>query len=132
MVPVSNWGQWLRRAGLIIGLAGVAEVIVWGLINYEGGPSWIAVGPLSIYVVPFLAGIIVAWKWSLGGGILLIAIVTIWLIFLIYLSFVSVPITQPIPELLSYIAEFMLPIFLPQLITGAFFLLSWRVGRSRS
>lgn len=123
--------KWFRRAGLIIGLAGVIEITVWGLLNYEGEPSWFAVPPLSVYVVPFLAGILVAWKWSLGGGIMLIAIAIFWLILLIAIVF-STPITQLILQLLSYIAEFELPLILPLLITGLLFLLSWKAERSHA
>lgn len=123
--------KWLRRAGLIVGIAGVVEVIVWGLLNYEGGPSLISIPQLSVYVVPFLAGIIVAWKWPLGGGVMLVVIASFWLAFIVYTVF-SIPITQLILELLTYIAQFTLPLILPQLITGVLFIFSHEAKHDRT
>jgi hypothetical protein len=45
--------KWLRRADLIVGVAGLVVLIVWGLFNYEGGPSQYAIPGLIIYATPF-------------------------------------------------------------------------------
>lgn len=110
---------WLRRLGLAAGVAGLIWLVIWGLFNYEGGPSWIAIAPLSVYVLPFLAGIIIAWNRPLVGGIWLIAIAIFWPA----IDFAELAERQT-TFVLSHLVHIM-PVYLPQLITGILFLLSY-------
>jgi len=117
----------LRLAGLIVGIAGLIEVIVWGLFNSEGGPGWWAIPPLIVYGIPFILGLLLCWKWPLVGSISLIIIALFWLVLLTALVFSSGT-SQSIVELLPTISG-ILAISLPQFITGILFLLSWRAER---
>lgn len=126
---MSKRGNRLRLAGLIVGLAGLIEVIVWGLFNSEGEPSWYAVIPMSVYIVPFLIGLIVSWKWSLVGGITLIVIAAFWFIVITAIYFLT-PSINPVLELLSFAVLLFAALGLPYLLTGILFLLSWRAKRT--
>ena len=121
--------KWLRRAGLIVGLAGLVVLIVWGLFNYEGGPSQYAIPGLIIFVTPFLIGVLVALKWPLVGGIALIAIALSWLTFIIVLIF-SEPIAQSIASLVLSMFVLIAPVTLPPLAAGILFILYWRAERA--
>jgi hypothetical protein len=121
--------RWLRRAGFIVGLAGVAVLIVWVLFNYEGGPSRFAMPALVIYVTPLLVCVLIAWKWPLVGGIILVTISLFCLIYIIIIPF-STPITQSIPPLLLSRFRLAAPVTLPPLASGILFILYWRAERA--
>jgi hypothetical protein len=129
-VKVETKIKWLRRAGLIVGLAGAVALIVWGLFNAEGGLSGSAFPSLIIfYVAPLLIGVVIAWNWPLAGGIALVAIGLSWLIFIFVLVF-SEPIAQSITSLALSMFVIIAPITLPPLATGILFLLYWRAKRA--
>ena len=111
----------LYRAGLIVGLAGAIELTLFFFATSEGGFSWYSVPTVIVFVFPFLAMIAVAWKWSLVGGILLIAGGLLWPVWCLT---IIPPTTQPIP--LPTLALAILPVSLPLLATGILFLLSRR------
>jgi hypothetical protein len=120
--------RWLRRAGFIVGLAGLAVLIVWGLFNAEGGPKY-AIPGLMIFVTPFLVGILIAWKWPLAGATVLIVIALFWLIF--YLSIVfSEPINQSIASLVLSILRVIAPVTFLPLASGILLILYWRAERA--
>jgi len=121
--------KWLRRAGLIVGLAGVAVLIVWGLFHAEGGPSRYAIPPLIIYVAPFLIGVLVAWKWPLVGGIALVVIALSWLILFIVIV-TTTPTSQSILPLVLSMFVLTIPVTLLPLAAGVLFLLYWRAERA--
>jgi hypothetical protein len=121
--------RWLRRAGLIIGVGGLVVLIVWGLFNYEGGPSQYAIPGLLIFVTPFLISVLVAWKWPLAGGIALIVIALSWLISIMTLVF-SEPIAQSIASLVLSLFVIIAPVTLLPLAAGILFLLYWRAERA--
>jgi len=60
--------KWLRRAGLIVGLAGAVWLTLFIFAVSEGRFSWYSVPTVIVFVLPFLAIIAIAWKWSLIGG----------------------------------------------------------------
>jgi hypothetical protein len=129
---MSKRGKRLRLAGLIVGIAGIIGVTIWGLFNGEGGPGWSgwwALPEVGItFIIPFLTGLLLSWRWPLVGSIILIFIGLFWLVLLTALLFSSHT-SQSIVELLPTILG-SLAISLPQLITGILFLLSWRSRRA--
>jgi hypothetical protein len=129
---MSKSGKRLRLAGLIAGIAGIISVTIWGLFNGEGGPGWSgwwAIPEVGItFIIPFLSGLLLSWRWPIVGSIILIFIALFWLVLLTTLLFSSHT-SQSIAELLPTILG-GLAISLPQFITGILFLLSWRAGRA--
>ena len=115
--------KWLRRAGLIVGLAGAVWLTLFIFAVSEGRFSWYSVPTVIVFVLPFLAIIAIAWKWSLIGGILLIAGGLFWPVWRLT---TMPPTTQPMP--LPTLALVLLPVSLPLLASGILFLLS-REGR---
>jgi hypothetical protein len=126
----NNRQQRLRRAGLIVGLASVALWIILVFVISEGGFSWYSV-PNLILVIPFLAGVLIAWRWPFAGGIVLIVMALYELISVTAIRF-STPSTNPILELLLFTAMAALPLGLPPLATGILFLLSGKAERPSS
>jgi hypothetical protein len=116
--------KWLHRAGLIVGLAGLVVLIVWGLFNAEGGPKY-AIPGLMIYVTPSLIGILIVWKWPLAGGITLVAIALGWLVFVNVLVFSVTTPHLPLSDML-HLSVLIAPVTLPPLVSGILFLLYWR------
>ena len=116
--------NWLRRSGLIVGLAGVVEILFFfGIVKGEGEPSFTSLFPVIVVcVIPFLVCMLIAWKWPLAGGVLLIIIALYWEA----ASIVNPLRTQPI---LFSRFTIVLPLSLPLLATGILFLLSWKVGK---
>ncbi|RLC61268.1 MAG: hypothetical protein DRI01_08795 [Chloroflexi bacterium] len=115
--------KWLRRTGLIVGLAGAVWLTLFIFAVSEGRFSWYSVPTVIVFVLPFLAIIAIAWKWSLIGGILLIAGGLFWPVWRLT---TMPPTTQPMP--LPTLALVLLPVSLPLLASGILFLLS-REGR---
>ena len=116
--------KWLRRAGLIVGLAGATELTLFILATSEGRFSWFAAPTVVILVLPFLVSVAIAWKWPLIGGILLIIGGLFWPVWrLISMPPMSTPMPLPI------LALVILPVSLPLLATGILFLLSWEGRR---
>ncbi|MBN1160972.1 MAG: hypothetical protein JXA17_03380 [Dehalococcoidales bacterium] len=117
----------LRRAGLIIGILGIVEICIWGIFNTEGGPSWEALMPAIafafIYTLPLLVGLFISWKWSFGGGITLIVIAVIWLVFIATRYFL-IPAINPVSELILYTVTFFAILGLPYLVPGILFVLA--------
>lgn len=118
-------------AGLIVGLAGLVVLIVWGLFHAEGGPSRYAIPPLIIYVAPFLIGVLVAWKWPLAGGIALVAIALSWLVFIVVLV-ATTPTSQSVWSLVLSMFVLTIPVTLLPLAAGVLFILYWRAERASS
>jgi len=115
--------KWLRRTGLIVGLAGAVWLTLFIFAVSEGRFSWYSVPTVIVFVLPFLAIIAIAWKWSLIGGILLIAGGLFWPVWRLT---TMPPTTQPMP--LPTLALVLLSVSLPLLASGILFLLS-REGR---
>jgi len=113
--------KWLRPVAFVASIALLIEIITWGLYHYEGGPSWVAVIPLSIYVVPFIGCLIIAWKKPFLGGIVLIGIAAILIIYSLALGLS--PTSQPALTVLWMRFSVILPITFPMLITGVLFLM---------
>jgi len=82
---------------------------------------------LAVLVIslPLLAMVVVAWKWSVIGGILLIAAGLFWAV----LFPITVPPT-PLHVLLPMMAFVILPVSLVLLASGILFLLSSRGGKN--
>jgi hypothetical protein len=119
--------KWLRPVARIASIGLLIELTIWGLYHYEGGPSWVAVLPLSIYIVPFIICIIVAWEKPLFGGLLFIGIAAILVIFSLALGLK--PTSQPVLTVLWIRFSVTLPIIVPQLITGVLFMLIKEEGK---
>ncbi len=115
--------KWLRRAGLIAGIAGIIEIIIWGLYRFEGGPSWIALIPSSIFDIPLIAGLIVSWKWPFIGGLYLIGMAVVIFIAVIVIYF-GRPVVNSTTELFMYAITLFSAIGLPHLLPGILFTLS--------
>jgi Na+/proline symporter len=115
--------KWLRRAGLIAGIAGIIEILIWGLYSFEGGPTWIAIIPSSIFNIPLIAGLIVSWKWPFIGGLYLIGMAVVIFIAVIVIYF-GRPVVNPTSELLMYAVTLFSAIGLPHLLPGILFTLS--------
>jgi hypothetical protein len=119
----SNRQNGLRWAGLIVGLAGVVWFLLLGtgvIWGGEGGLSWGALFPgLVVYVIPLLVGILIAWKWPLIGGILLIAEGLFWVVFVLIIE----P-SMSLLDVLRGLAYMILGVSLPMLVSGTPFLLS--------
>jgi hypothetical protein len=109
--------KWLRRAGLIVGLAGVLWLLFLSLAISESPFSWYAVPTMLIVAVPFLSCVLTAWKWPLAGGILLI----LWGLFWPANILLTLPPGTPMPPSILII---VLPISLPSLLVGILFSLS--------
>jgi hypothetical protein len=118
---------WLRRAGLITGIAGIIEIFVCAIISVEGGPNWQALIPALvvtvIYCFPLIVGMIISWRRSFMGGITLILIAAIIFI-AAFVNFFGRPSTNPTSELLIYSGIFFASFGLPYLLAGIFFILS--------
>lgn len=110
----------LRRAGLVVGLVGVGGLIIFAFAMAEAPFSWYALPTAAVLGIPFLASVVVAWKWPLIGGILLIVEGLYWAVW----RAVTIPPT-PYPFLLPLLVWGILPVSLPLLATGILFLLSW-------
>jgi hypothetical protein len=130
--PIVKRGKRLRLAGLIVGIAGIIGVTICGLFNGEGGPGWSgwwAILEVGItFVIPFLSGLLLSWKWPLTGSIILIFIGLFWLIManvIVFSSHTSQAIVELLPTIFGGFA-----ISLPQSITGILFLLSWKAERA--
>jgi hypothetical protein len=95
------------------------ELSIFIFVISEGGFSLYSVPLVMTFVSPYLIMIAVAWRWSLEGGILLIAAGLLWLV---WWSSILLPNTIPMP--LSSLALVILPVSLPLLATGILFLLS--------
>jgi hypothetical protein len=119
----SNRQNGLRWAGLIVGLAGVVWFLLLGtgvIGGGAGGLSWGALFPgLVVYVIPLLVGILIAWKWPLIGGILLIAEGLFWVVFVLIIE----P-SMSLLDVLRGLAYMILGVSLPMLVSGTPFLLS--------
>ena len=113
----------LYRAGLIVGLAGAVWLALFALATAESPFSMYALPTVLVLSLPFLAMVVIAWKWPVTGGILLIAASLFWAVW----RSVTIP-TMPLPDLLYGIAIGVLPVSLPLLASGILFLLSGRGG----
>ena len=111
----NNRQKRLYRAGLIVGLAGAVWLALFALATAES--------PFTVLVLslPFLAMVVVAWKWPVIGGILLIAAGLFWAVW----RPIAMPPT-PLRLLLPILPIAILPVSLPLLATGILFLLSRR------
>lgn len=114
--------KWLRPVALAAGVAALIETTIWVLFAYEGGPSVYALPILSIYIVPLLVCIIIAWKKPFLGGLVLIGTVVFRLIVSFAIS-LSLTHSANIMSILLHNVGMMLLLLLPQLITGVLFLL---------
>lgn len=107
--------------------SGLAEIFIWGLFNYEGGPNWIALLPVTvltvIFGIPLLIGLFISWKWSFGGGITLIVLAVCWLA-IIALRYFMTPVINPVSELLLYTATMFAVMGLPYMVSGILFVLA--------
>ncbi len=116
----------LYRAGLIVGLAGAIELTLFVFATSEGRFSWYSVPTVILFVLPLLAITVIAWKWPLIGGILLIIGGLFWPV----LRLTTMPPTsQPMP--LATLALVILPVSLLPLASGILFLLSWRAKEAK-
>ena len=122
----------LRLAVIITGLAGLAGMTAWGLYNYEGGPSWLALLPVMIVcVLPFAAGIILGWSREFWGGIYLIAMALIWSAVIIGTHLTHIT-SQPMMEQLAYPLLMVAACYLPQMAAGVLFIFAWAVRRNNA
>lgn len=107
-----------------MGLACLIELFIYGLYNGEGGrPSWYAVLPTFINMLPFMLGLAAGFKWPLIGGI--------WLALLGFaftaasaLMYFGRPTSNTTAELVEYWSRGALGIGLPYFLTGILYLLS--------
>jgi hypothetical protein len=113
--------HWLRPVAYLASIGLLIEIIIWGLYHYEGGPSWFAVLPLSIYIVPFALCLLIAWRKPFIGGLVLVGIAVILIIYSLALGLY--PTSQSVLTVLWSRFSVTLPIIIPQLITGVLFLL---------
>ena len=111
----------LYRAGLIVGVAGVVLLTLFALAVSEAPFSMYAVPMALIFSLSFLSMVVVAWKWPLIGGILLIATGLFWAVW----RYITVP-PMPLADSLYMMAIGILPVSLLPLASGVLFLLSRR------
>ena len=120
---------WLSRAGLMVGIAGIVEMFIWGLFRAEGGPSWGALLPASAFtifsVIPLLGGLYVSWKRPLIGGLFLIGM-GIVIFIAVVVTYFRTPSINPISELLLYATQLFSYMGLPYLLPGILFILAAR------
>jgi hypothetical protein len=122
---------WLRRAGLITGIAGIIEIIIWVQFNFEGGPNWIALITSSMFFFPLLVGLLVSWKWPFIGGLFLLVVAILTFIGAM-VTYLGRPSVNPVTELLMYAGIGFSCIGLPYLLPGILFTLSSkRSGNNR-
>lgn len=121
---MSKRGKHLRLAGLVIGLTGT---IIW-TIFVCATTHWNATVSLVLYfTIPFLFGTLIAWRWPLAGGTILICVALYWLT-----RFAGIgDLPTAVPRPLVYIILTM-PIPLLPLAPAILFLLSWKVERRKS
>ena len=124
--PSSNRQKKLYRAGLIVGLAGAIELTLFIFATSEGRFSWYSVPTVILFVLPLLAIMVIAWKWPLIGGILLIIGGLFWPVWRLT---TMPPTSQPMP--LATLALVILPVSLLPLASGILFLLSWRAKEAK-
>jgi hypothetical protein len=127
MATINNRQRWLRRAGLIVGLAGVIwlTLFIFAISAGEGillfwRFSWHSLPAVTVFVLPLLALIAIAWKWPVVGGILLIAGGLFWPVW----RFIISPYPPITPLSLSFVAYAILPVSLLPFVSGILFLLS--------
>ncbi len=123
MIKQSSRQKKLHEASLIVGLTGVAVIVLFSLAISEAPFSIYAVPTMLIFSLPFLVIVGIAWKWPVTGGILLIVASLFWAIWR-----PSTMPTLPLSDLLYAIAIGVLPVSLLPLISGILFLLSGRGG----
>lgn len=117
-----NRQKWLRRAGLIVGLAGALGLTLLIFVTNGEGFNSYSVSFVIVEALPLLIMVVIAWKWSLVGGILLIAGGLFWPVARLTATLLE---TLPQPSLtLATVILPVLPVSLPYLITGILFLLS--------
>ena len=116
----------LYRAGLIVGLAGAIVLTLFIFTTNEGRFSWYSVPTVILFVLPLLAIMVIAWKWPLIGGILLIIGGLFWPVWRLT---TMPPTSQPMP--LATLAIVILPVSLLPLASGILFLLSWRAKEAK-
>jgi len=126
---ISQHGTWLRRAGLIVGVAGIMEIFIFALLNGEGGPDWTTLLPAVAFTfmscIPLIICLIISRKWLFISGISLIVIAVIILIG-ISVTYFGRPSINPTTEILAYVGRAFSWIGLPYLVPGILFLLSSR------
>jgi hypothetical protein len=128
---ISKRQTWLARAGLITGIAGIIEIIIWTQFNFEGGPNWIALITSSIFFFPLLAGLLVSWKWPFIGGLFLLVVAILTFIG-VMVTYLGRPSVNPVTELLLYAVTSFSVIGLPYLLPGILITLSAkRSGNNR-
>lgn len=116
----------LYRAGLIVGLAGAIALTLFIFAISEGRFSWYSVPIVILFVLPLLAIMVIAWKWPVTGGILLIAASLFWPVWRLT---TMPPTSQPMP--LATLALVILPVSLLPLASGILFLLSCRAKEAK-
>ena len=124
-VPNSKRQRRLQRAGLFVGLAGVVIVVIYVLAIGEAPFSIYALPRVLIIGLPFLILVGVAWKWPVTGGVLLIAAGLFWPIWRLTTLYSKVS-SMSFGNWLYFVAIGVLPVSLPMLTCGIFFLFSRR------
>ena len=116
-----NRQKWLRRAGLIVGLAGALGLTLLIFVTNGEGFNSYSVSFVIVEALPLLIMVVIAWKWSLVGGILLIAGGLFWPV-----ARLTATLLETLPQPSLTLATVILPVTvsLPYLTTGILFLLS--------
>ncbi|MDP3879249.1 MAG: hypothetical protein Q8Q07_02945 [Dehalococcoidales bacterium] len=114
----------LRQAGLIVGLVGVVEIVLFaiavGEAPFTSFTNFLHALPAALVLsFPFLVMVGIAWQWPLAGGILLIAASLFWPVWRLS----TVPTMPPISSIIVFI---VLPVSLLPLISGILLLISGR------
>ena len=119
--------KWLRRAGLITGIAGMIEIFVYGFFAVEGGPGWGSLIPAFaltvVFSIPLIACLVISRTRPFIGGMILIGVAAVMLIGAI-VTFFGRPIVNPVAERWMYFGIAFSLRVLPFLIPGILITLS--------
>lgn len=113
--------MWMGRISLSVGIASPIEIIIRGLLHFEGGPGLSALFHLWVYVVPFLGGLAIAWRKPPVRGVLLLVTVFGWFVFELTVGLLLR--LESLPFLFTVTVCVAFPMLFLQLVTGAKFLL---------